>query len=417
MRIAFITARIPFPPNAGGRIRTFHLLKEISRIQSVTLLTAVEEQEDEGALAALQQSIPQMRVRAVKVPPRNRPLRRLVRALRSPIDPLPYTWAGYRHRRFLAHVRLSLHQGEFEIIHCDHIQVAHTLLGLRTPPRVLNAQNVESLLIRRVAKQESRGWRKALIAWQAKKTLRAELQTFPSFDRCVAVSEIDRAIIELIAPGRPVSIVPNGVDADWFKPSCEPSNPYMMVVTGAMDWFPNIDGITFFVREVLPRIRQRVPLAELWVVGRNPSESLMGRLGGNGVRFTGTVDDVHPYLAWARLVVVPLRIGGGTRLKILEAWAMGKAVVSTSIGAEGLPAVDGVNIVLANTPEAMAEHAVAMLEDQKAGERLGVEGRRTVENHFAWERVADALLQAYEETLTGAGHGAGDRGWETRVHI
>ena len=175
-----------------------------------------------------------------------------------------------------------------------------------------------------------------------------------------------------------------------------------MVFTGAMDWFPNVDSINFFVKEVFPKIKKSVPRAQLRVVGRHPSESLMRRLAGDGIHFTGTVDDVRPHLAQARLVIVPLRIGGGTRLKILEAWAMGKAVLSTSIGAEGLPAVDGENIAIADTPETLAERAVALLDDAKVVARLGAAGRYIAEERFAWRRVAEALLQAYEETVSSA---------------
>jgi glycosyltransferase involved in cell wall biosynthesis len=176
-----------------------------------------------------------------------------------------------------------------------------------------------------------------------------------------------------------------------------------MLFSGAMDWLPNVDAVKFFVKEVLPLIRTRVPETQLWVVGRNPSGSLVQQLTQEGIRFTGTVDDIRPYLSRARLVVVPLRIGGGTRLKILEAWAMGKPVLSTSIGAEGLPAVDGANIAIADAPEAMAERAIALLHDAASMKQLGASGRRTVTERFAWKHVAEALLQAYEQTLSDAG--------------
>jgi polysaccharide biosynthesis protein PslH len=404
VKVAFVTARMPYPPNIGGRIRTFHLLKEVSKAHQVTLITALEGQDDERALANIQEHIPGMTVRVVNVPSRTAPFRRLVRAARSPIDPLPYTWAGYRHPRFTTNLLSALRGNYYDFVHCDHVQVAYPLLGLETPPRLINAHNVESLLIRRLAEQELRRWRKALITWQAYKTLQAEVRTYRSFHRCAAVSEVDRAHIEKMAPGLPISIVPNGVDVDWFEPRSGTSDPHLMVFTGAMDWLPNIDSVSFFVKEVFPRIKKSVPRAQLRVVGRHPSESLLRRLAGDGIRFTGTVDDVRPHLAQARLVVVPLRIGAGTRLKILEAWAMGKAVLSTSIGAEGLPAVDGENIAIADTAESLAERAVALLDDAKAVARLGAVGRCIAEERFAWRRVAAALLRAYEETVSGARH-------------
>ena len=193
MKVAFVTARVPYPPNIGGRIRTFHLLKEVSKAHHVTLVTALEGHEDEKALATLQEHIPRMTVRVVKVPSRITPFRRLLRAARSPIDPLPYTWAGYRHPRFTANLQSALRGNQYDLVHCDHVQAAYPLLGLETPPRLINAHNVDSLLIRRIAEQEPRRWRKALITWQAYKTLQAEIRTYRSFHRCAAVSEVDRA--------------------------------------------------------------------------------------------------------------------------------------------------------------------------------------------------------------------------------
>jgi sugar transferase (PEP-CTERM/EpsH1 system associated) len=401
VKIAFLCARPPYPPNAGGRIRTFHLLTQISRQHDVTLVTATEADAEEVSLDALRAEIPRVDVKAIRVGAEGA-LGRLVRALRNPVDPLPFTWARYRRSAFIALVRASLAGKRFDIVHCDHVQIAHALHGLETAPRVLNAHNVESLLIRRMGEHAGSGWRKAAIAWQARKTLHAECRSFRLFDRCLAVSEEDGAEIGRMVPGLPVSVVPNGVDVVQFTPQALADGEPEIVFTGAMDWAPNVDGVTFFAGEILPRIRQRVPSARLSIVGRNPSASLIRRLEGDAVRFTGSVDDVRPYLARARVVVVPLRIGGGTRLKILEAWALGKPVVSTRLGAEGLPAKDGENIALADTPDAFAERTIGLLGDALGGGALGAAGRRLVEERFSWERVTRDLVEAYEATLGGA---------------
>jgi glycosyltransferase involved in cell wall biosynthesis len=190
--------------------------------------------------------------------------------------------------------------------------------------------------------------------------------------------------------------VPNGVDVERLAPIECPPQPGRMVFTGAMDWLPNADATVFFVEQILPRIRKRLPSAHVRLVGRNPDPALVRRLTGPGVDFTGTVEDVRPELAAAALVVVPLRIGSGTRLKILEAWAMGKAVLSTSIGAEGLPAVDRESIILADTPEAFTDRAVELLEDRERSTALGVSGRRVALEGFSWKRIARNLVAAYE---------------------
>jgi sugar transferase (PEP-CTERM/EpsH1 system associated) len=400
MRIAFVTVRVPYPENSGGRIRTFQLLRHVSQAHQVTLVTAVEGPEEVRAAATLQERIPQLAIRAVEVPPRNAFSRRLWRALIGLLDPLPYTWAAYRHRRFITNLREVLAEQPYDLLHCDHVQIAHAVLAVSpTPPRLLNAHNVDSLLIRRLADVEERLWRRALIRWQADKIARAERRTYPAFDGALAMSDVDRAHIERIMPGGAVWTVPNGVDVDHFAPVATVPDPHLLVFSGAMDWLPNVDSVRWFAREVLPLIRRRLPRARLLVVGRDPSPALISELSGPAVEFTGTVEDVRPSLARAGLFVVPLRVGSGTRLKILEAWAMAKPVLSTSLGAEGLPARDGENILLADTPEALARRAIMLLQNLLEAERLGAAGRQAVEEAFSWKRVADQLLQAYEVTL------------------
>lgn len=417
MRIAFVTARPPYPLNTGGRIRTFHVLRLVSQVHDVTLLTAIEGEEDRVALASMAEAMGGTTIKAVMVERRTAPRRRFVRMVRALCGHLPYTWAAYCDRRFRDHVRAALQEDPYDLVYCDHVHVAQMFRGLHTPPRLLNTHNIESVLIRRVAQHETSSWKRALLTWQALKTRHAEAEAHRYFDRSVVVSETDRAELERISPGRMISIVPNGVDAEWFQPRGLVAPSPTMVFVGSMDWLPNIDAVSFFVRQVLPRIRRDIPDATLWVVGRTPPRSLARSWEAAGVQVTGTVADVRPFVARAWLVVVPLRIGGGTRLKILEAWAMRKAVLSTAVGAEGLPTTDGVNIALADEPASMAARAVALLRDAAEASRLGEAGRRVVEERFTWPRVADRLFQACEETLACARPGLGLRSWSRSADI
>ena len=403
LKIAFVTVRVPYPLNSGGRIRTYHLLRHVSDVHEVTLVTAAETEEEVRAAKALQDRVPRLTLRLAKLPSRGTFARRMWRALLSPIDPLPYTWSAYRHPRFTENLRRVLSDNSFDLVHCDHTQVAHAVLALRTPPRLLNAHNVDSLLIRRLAEIERQPWKRSAIGWQARKILNAERHTYPGFDACLAMSEVDKTHLEQIAPGVPVWTVPNGVDTDWFEPVTGGVEPGLMAFSGAMDWLPNVDAVEFFAREILPMVRARRPDARLLVVGRDPAPRLVHRLAGRGIEFTGTVDDVRAHLARAALFVVPLRVGSGTRLKILEAWALGKAVLSTSLGAEGLPACDDRNISIADGPDVFAERAAALLGDPDRAGRLGASGRQAVEEAFSWKRVGDGLLDVYETVLSRPG--------------
>jgi glycosyltransferase involved in cell wall biosynthesis len=187
-------------------------------------------------------------------------------------------------------------------------------------------------------------------------------------------------------------VVPTGVDVDYFRPAPDLEQGNALVFTGSMDWLANEDGIVQFMKKVLPIIRRQIPDSTLWVVGRRPSVRLQ-KLANEipGVRVTGTVADIRPYMAKASVYVVPLLVGGGTRLKIFEAMAMGRAVVSTSIGAEGLPVVPGRNIVLADEPEDFARQVVELLNSRPRREELGRAARQLVEKSYSWNSVGSEL--------------------------
>jgi len=199
-----------------------------------------------------------------------------------------------------------------------------------------------------------------------------------------------------------VSAVPTGVDVDYFAPDGVAEAPDRLVFTGSMDWYPNEDGIAHFIEAVLPRIRRAVPTAALTVVGRNPSARLQALAAAAGVEVTGLVDDVRPHMAAAAVYVVPLRVGGGTRLKIFEALSMAKAVVSTTIGAEGLPLTPGQDYLSADDPAAFADAVVALLRDPVRRRAIGAAGRRLVEARYSWSRVVDEFENQCEEAIRHA---------------
>jgi glycosyltransferase involved in cell wall biosynthesis len=190
------------------------------------------------------------------------------------------------------------------------------------------------------------------------------------------------------------------VDAAYFHPNGTAEKPARLVFTGSMDWYPNEDAIIHFMEAILPRLRRRIPGLTIAVVGRNPSERLKALGAAKGVQITGTVDDVRPYVAEAAVYVVPLRIGGGTRLKIFEALAMGKAVVSTSVGAEGLPMTPGQHFLQADSPEDFAKAVLALLEDVPRRRAIGEAGRRLVEARYSWAQVGREFERLCEEVAS-----------------
>jgi glycosyltransferase involved in cell wall biosynthesis len=237
--------------------------------------------------------------------------------------------------------------------------------------------------------------------------LRFERAALKRFDLVLAVSDADGATFERLYPGAlrsPVHVVKTGVDTGYFAPLPEvPARRSHIVFTGSMDWLPNEDGMNYFVRDILPLIRHAEPEATLSIIGRSPTPAVRRLAEERGVEVTGSVDDVRPHVAAGSVYIVPLRIGGGTRLKIFEAMGMAKAIVSTTIGAEGLPVTDGTDIVLADDPAGFASAIVGLIRDDGRRRRIEQAARRLVVERYDWSAVAqdfeDALARARGDSL------------------
>jgi len=262
---------------------------------------------------------------------------------------------------------------------------------------VLFTHNVESEIWRRHRDTRTRVIPRALMASQYRKMLRFERNALTRFDGVLAVSDADAAAFARLYPGairQPVHVVPTGVDVEYFSASPSAAASKTVVFTGSMDWLPNEDAMLFFCREILPLVRSEEPDTRLVIVGRAPTPAVQALAREHVVEVTGRVDDVRPYMDAAAVYVVPLRIGGGTRLKIFEAMAMGKAVVSTSVGAEGLPVVHGDHLVLADEPRAFARSVVRLLRDVDRRRQLEHAARTLVVEHYDWSVVAASLEEA-----------------------
>jgi glycosyltransferase involved in cell wall biosynthesis len=227
-----------------------------------------------------------------------------------------------------------------------------------------------------------------------------EAQVCAGVDATITVSETDRRILAGLAPGSRMWSVPTGVDVEYFKPNGTHEVPGRLVFTGSMDWYPNEDAILHFCEAVWPAIRRQVPEASLTVAGRNPGTRLRAAAAAAGVHLTGTVDDIRPDLAQGQVYVVPLRVGSGTRLKIFEALSMGKPVVATRVGAEGLPLSPGEHYIQADEPDDFAQAVVSLLRDSERRRALATAGRRLVEERFSWAQVARRFETLCEHVVT-----------------
>ncbi len=378
-----------YPADTGGRLRSSKMLEYLARRHRLTVLcfrtpdTTAAQLEQMRACCERLETVPWRESRKFS----GRFYAELGLALCSR---LPYTVSKYRSAAMRRRLRELLGTGEHELLLCDFLQPAVNCLDVPFGPRMLWQHNVEAVVMERQAAHAANSVARAYLRLEFRRLARFEGETARAFTRCVMVSDEDcRAMAERYGVLN-TSSVPTGVDLDYFQPTGSESSEPGIVFTGSMDWLPNQDAVLYFVRDILPRIRRTVP-AHFVIAGRNPPATIR-RLEADGrVRVTGTVDDIRPYLARARVCVVPLRSGGGTRIKIFEAMAMARPVVSTRVGAEGLPVTDGRNIRLADDPEAFADTVTELLQDPDERARLGAAGRRLVSDGYGWEMAADRL--------------------------
>jgi glycosyltransferase involved in cell wall biosynthesis len=278
---------------------------------------------------------------------------------------------------------------------------------------VLFEHNVEYQIWQRLAALERRPWLRALFEIEWRKLRAREADTCRLAHLTIAVSDDDRRRLEQIAPGIEAVSIPTGVDTGYFTPDFSAERPAHLVFSGSMDWHPNEDAVLHFVDATLPRIRAEVPDVTFTVVGRNPTSRLREVAERAGIHVTGTVRDVRPAIAAGAVYVVPLRAGGGTRLKIFEALAMARAVVSTTVGAEGLGITPGRHFVVADDPPAFAREVVSLLRDPERRRSLGTTGRALVETCYSWPTIGRAFEQRCEEVVANHGYGRADR----RTHL
>lgn len=408
MRILWIKVGGLWPPNTGGRLRSLHILAELSRRHRVTVLTTHTDAREAEALRAWLP--PGAEVISVPYRPLKwRSPRFALQLARSWFSRLPVDLFKSRVPALRRTAERLLAAGRVDVCVADFLCALPNVPRACPAPVVYFSHNVEYMIWRRLCANAARPWQRLPLAIEWRKMRRCEAAASRRARLTIAVSETDRASLATLAPGADIRAVATGVDISYFAPRAVPARPDRLVFVGSMDWRPNEDAVLHFIDAILPLIRAHRPGATLCVVGRNPGASLRRAAAQAGVEVTGTVNDVRDFVADAAVYVVPLRVGGGTRLKIFEALAMGKAVVSTAVGAEGLPLEDGVHFLRADAPRAFADAVLALLDDPPRRERLGAAGRRLVEERYSWQQVGAEFESFMEAALNVAAESPASR--------
>lgn len=397
---------VPWPTTSGLLLRCYNLLREVARHHRVHLLALNQDVLlASEAVAASRRHLEEFCASVAVFPLPTSGSRAAYGALllRNLASPLPYSVPRFYSPELERAATETLARHPIRLLQYETIAMAQ--YGALAPdlPAILVHQNVESDLLKKRAATERNPLIRRYVAAQGEKLAGYEGRMCREATANVVVSAADRATFRARMPDARFEVVVNGVDVDYFHPGDDPAGGGdRLVFVGGMSWYPNREAMSWFLAEIWPRIRRERPSAHLTIVGSHPApEVLRAVAAGEGVEAPGLVSDIRPYVQNAAVYVCPLRLGGGTRLKILDAWAMGKAVVSTTLGCEGLAAVPGRDLEIADDPADFAVRVSALLADPERRRALGLAGRSRAVAEFAWPGVAAGMLDLYAE-LTAA---------------
>jgi glycosyltransferase involved in cell wall biosynthesis len=391
VRVLWVKAGKLLPVDTGGKIRSYNLLRFLAKDHEVTLLSYYGGRRDPSYETLLVKEIPGSQTIYTAAPDANELQRGVDYLYRLP-RLAPYAVSKFTHPAVQAAVAGWLSSGRCDVAVCDFLSASLNFPARLLTPCVLFQHNVESSLWQRMAAMESNPVKKLSFAIESAKMTRYERAALGRFHHVIAVSEHDRQQMLKMNRACQITVVPTGVDTHKFKVAPASSiRPPRVVFTGSMDWEPNVDAVDYFCSQIWPAIRKEFPDAIFQIVGRNPFPKVQ-RLASESVQVTGTVPSVAEYLERASVVVVPLRIGGGTRLKIFEAMAMGKALVSTSIGAEGLEVESGRDLLLADDATCFADAVLLLLRDAAIRRRLE-QAAVQLAAQYDWSRVVKQFAE------------------------
>lgn len=394
MRVLIITDYLPFPLISGDRIRVYNLTQRIAERNEVSIAAPIRSSDDLASVGHLKTFCHRVETAELS---RHHPVKHLPGLLAHALSGRPLELKFLHSRALRRKIQRMAAEEEFDIVQIEHSRMAPYGEALPHNTRsktILSLHNVTATQfesISRIARRPMgrfRAWlySRSMIRWEPRVALR--------FDRCLTVSELDRRSLRRAEPRLEIDVIPNGVDTHRFQLLPRIDRPPSLLFVGTMHYGPCIDAMIYFCDRILPIIQQRIQEIQLWIVGARPPESVR-RLANANVHVTGRVADVVPYYRKSSVAVVPLRAGGGTRLKILESMALGRPVVSTSIGCEGLDVQDEEHLFIANSPQKFSERVIQLLTEEMTYERMVASGRKLVEERYDWDPIAEKLLEVY----------------------
>lgn len=399
-RLLFLCQTLPYPLDGGVWIRTYHVMRLLSEAFDVTALCfermGVSGTRDRHDVQEAKKKLGEFaRIETFPVEQTGNRLRFVWDHLRSAMTLKVYTHFLYESTAYRARLRELLATEHFDVVHFDSMDLAGYMPEIHGQPIACVHHNVESSLLRRRARFERGLLRRIYFRFQAALMAKVEARWAPEVDLNIMVSQDDLEDLRKVAGSGRFLVVPNGVDVESFRP--DGGAEHGVAYIGGTNWFPNLDALEFFGQEILPELRRLGCEQPARWVGSASAEQQLAYRERFGIELTGYVEDILPLMRDALCHIVPLRAGGGTRLKILNSWAMGKPVVSTTIGCEGLDARDGENILVRDDPKAFAEAIAALESDASLRQRLGDGARETATHVYSWDVLGQGMNRAYLE--------------------
>lgn len=394
MKILHLLPYVPTPTNFGGALRIYHILEHLHANHDVTVAGFANT----GDPGQFEQEFPDLKHKThFLTRPWKKRFRRLVQ-LYSLFTGHSYWYTTVSSAQMQRKLDELIAGNDFDIIQSEFPSMSFFDLSNSDAVKVLDAHNVEYDNYRRMANMESSGMRRFFYQQEYKKLRREEIGVCYNQDAVFTTSERDKSLLDEDVPEVPKYVIPNGVDLSYFHPSETEPEPHSLVFTGMMGYVPNYEGMLFFLDEIFPLIKQKIPGIKIYIVGKQPPKVLKER-ASEEVIVTGFVEDVRPYVWRSSVYVVPLTMGGGTRLKVLEALAMKKPVVTTSIGSEGINVKDKESVLKEDDPEAFAEAVVRLIQERNLRNKLVKNGYELVKTTYDWAVIGNHIEDAYAQIL------------------
>lgn len=414
MKILWLSHLIPYPPKGGVLQRSHHLLREVAKYHELDLLAFHQPNLMQPLVPSLSEGVCLAKkvlgtfcnkVEFVQIESELQIFGNYRLALKSLLTAEPYNINWLKSARFSEMLQQMLQENDYELVHLDTISLLPYFKYVKHIPTVLDHHNIESHMLLRRADNENNFLKKWYFRQEGLRLETFEKQFCPQFSLNITCSEIDKQRLQVIAPASWVEEVPNGVDVNYFKPDRSVEQEKNLIFIGTLNWYPNIEAVRFLAHELWPSLRKEVPGISMDIIGAEPPEDIVQlSKTDNDFRVHGFVDDILPFMNKAAIYVCPIMDGGGTKLKVLDALSMEKALVANEIACEGISVENEKNVIFAESVDEYVSAIKLLIENESLRREMGEQARNLVENKYAYEMVGQNLSNLYEQCSVPAIH-------------